>query len=66
MFDDRIAPAIKQRRFELAVRFDMKHFDTDAIMELGHGFDAVDNRRAVVVAIGEADGAHSHFVLQPS
>jgi len=26
-------------------------------MAFGHGFDA-DNRRAVAVAIGEADGAH--------
>ncbi|MGZ8445790.1 MAG: hypothetical protein ACXWXZ_20535, partial [Candidatus Binatia bacterium] len=40
---------IEQRRFELALWFDMQHVDMDAVMAFGQGFDAVNNRRAVVV-----------------
>jgi hypothetical protein len=57
MFDNHVAGMIEQRRFELALRFDVNDFDMDAVMAFGQGFDAVNNRRAVVVAVGEADGA---------
>ena len=63
MFDDRVAAVVEQTPLRKLTLFDVNNFDVDAIMALGHRFDAIDHRCAVVVAVGESDGAHGYFVL---
>ncbi len=66
MFDDDIAMSVEQRGFELSLLFDLNDFDRNAVVAFGQRFDAVDDRRAVVVAVGEADGTHGLLQSQIS
>ena len=51
VFDDDIAGVIEQRGFEFLLRLDVYDVYVHGIMALGHRLDAVDDRRAVVVAL---------------
>src|SRR5882724_3663932 len=58
VLDDDVTGIIEQSRLEFPFRLNLNDFDMDAVVTLGHRFNAVDDRRAVVIAIGKPDGSH--------
>src|SRR5262245_13083122 len=57
--DQHIGRIIEQRSLKLAIVFDPQSFDVDPIVFRAHFFDAVDDRRSIIVAIGDPDSIHS-------
>ena len=63
MFDDRVAAPVEQRVLEGLPVVNVHHFDAHAVVLFGHGFDAIDDGCAVVIAIGEANRRHLVFAV---
>jgi len=58
VLDDHVAGIVERRGFELLAVLDLNDLNVDAVVLLGHRLDAIDDRRAVVVAVSKPNGPH--------
>src|ERR1043166_4245848 len=63
VLDDDIARATEKRRFVFFRGFDLNDVDVEVVIASRHLPDAEDNRRPIVVAVGEPHASHAQYRL---
>ena len=62
MFDDHVTGSVEESSFKGFGLFDLNHTYVQMVVPLRHFADGKDDRRPVVIAVGESDSLHAFLI----